>query len=92
VTERIDHLIDIANRGTPGRFVRLLQHAQRLADDFVGNSPADHFAHIREIDDIMVLEANGRHHPEDQRHHTRKKANAEEDLLGGWKPTPLLND
>lgn len=54
VTERIDHLIDIANRGTPGRFVRLLQHAQRLADDFVGHSPADHFAHLREIDDIPV--------------------------------------
>jgi hypothetical protein len=54
VTERIDHLIEIANRGTPGRFVRLLQHAQRLADDVVGNSPADHFAHLREIDDIPV--------------------------------------
>jgi len=54
VTERIDHLVNVANRGTPGRFVRLLQHAQRLADDFVGNSPADHFAHIREIDAVPV--------------------------------------
>lgn len=40
----------------------------------------------------MVLETNGRHHPEDQRHHTRKQANAEENLLGGWEPAPLLKD
>jgi choline dehydrogenase-like flavoprotein len=41
---------------------------------------------------IVVLEADGRHHPEDQRHHTRKQANAEENLLGGWEPAPLLKD
>jgi hypothetical protein len=40
----------------------------------------------------MVFQTNGRHHPQDQRHHTRKKANAEENLLGGWEPAPLLKD
>ncbi|MEY4488326.1 MAG: hypothetical protein RIQ79_834 [Verrucomicrobiota bacterium] len=54
VTERITYLLTVANRGTPGRFVRLLNNAQRLADDFVGYSPVDLFAGLREIDEIPV--------------------------------------
>lgn len=54
VTDRVDHLVDIANRGTPGRFARLLRHAQRLADEFVGDSPADRYAALREIDAVPV--------------------------------------
>ena len=40
----------------------------------------------------MVFQTNGRHHPKNQRHHTRNQANAEENLLGGWEPAPLLKD
>lgn len=54
VEERINHLWAIANRGAPGRFARLMNHAQRLADDFVQISPADRFAALREIDRVPV--------------------------------------
>ncbi len=54
VTERIDHLVAVAKVGVPGRFVRLLRNAQRLADDFVGYSPGDPFASLREIEAVPV--------------------------------------
>jgi len=54
VTERVDYLMNLANRGPPGRFARLLKSAQQLADDFVGSSPADPFADIQEIDGVPV--------------------------------------
>jgi hypothetical protein len=54
VTERIDYLVQTANRGAPGRFARLLRHAQKLADDYIGESPHDHFAQLREIEGITV--------------------------------------
>lgn len=54
VTERIDYLVQMANRGTPGRFARLLRHAQQLADEYIGESPGDHFAHLEEIEGIPV--------------------------------------
>jgi len=54
VTERVDYLVTVANKGTPGRFARLLLHAQRLADEFVGTSPHDHFAAIERIGEIPV--------------------------------------
>jgi hypothetical protein len=54
VTERVDYLVTVANRGTPGRFARLLFHAQHLADEFVGTSPHDHFAALARIGEISV--------------------------------------
>jgi hypothetical protein len=54
VTERLAHLLAVANRGTPGKFARLLNHAQQLADGFVANAPADRFAALRELDGVAV--------------------------------------
>ncbi|WP_069960971.1 hypothetical protein [Lacunisphaera limnophila] len=54
VQERINHLAVIAGRGVPGRFARLMNHAQELADDFVANAPGDRFAALREIDRVPV--------------------------------------
>ena len=38
VQKRVDHLLSIANQGSPGTFARLLNHASRLADAYVRNS------------------------------------------------------
>ena len=54
VTERIDYLVAVASRGAPGKFARLLRHAQKLADQFVAESPDDRFAHLREVDGAPV--------------------------------------
>jgi hypothetical protein len=54
VTQRVDYLLSVANKGTPGRFARLLLHAQQLADEFVGTTPRDHFAAIERIGEIPV--------------------------------------
>lgn len=54
VTERIDYLLSLANRGKPGRFARLLNHAQTLADDFVKTRPADRFAELTLLDGVPV--------------------------------------
>jgi len=54
VTERVDYLVDLANRGTPGRFARLLNNAQVLADDFVGTTPTDPYIDLHEIDGVRV--------------------------------------
>lgn len=54
VTERIDYLLALANRGRPGRFARLLNNAQTLADDFVKTRPADRFAELTLLDGVPV--------------------------------------
>lgn len=35
VTTRVDNLVSIANKGTPGKFARLLNHASQLATTYV---------------------------------------------------------
>lgn len=54
VTERIDHLLAVANRGAPGKFARIIAHAQQLADEFVGSRPADRFSALRQVEGIAV--------------------------------------
>lgn len=54
VTERVDYLLMVANRGTPGRFARMLNRSQELADDFINTTPADPFADLREVDGVRV--------------------------------------
>jgi hypothetical protein len=48
VQERIDYLIQCAQRGPPGRFARLLEYAARLASAYVegGMDGADRFAEL----------------------------------------------
>jgi hypothetical protein len=54
IDERVDHLLSIANKGQPGRFSRLLEHAQKLADDFAGENPEDRFEDLKKVDNIAV--------------------------------------
>jgi hypothetical protein len=35
VTERINNLLVISNKGTPGRFARLIRYAQRIASNYI---------------------------------------------------------
>lgn len=51
VHERVEHLLRLANKGKPGRFARLLNHAQGLASAYVtgGIEAADRFASLRRI-------------------------------------------
>lgn len=51
VEERINYLLGVAGRGTPGRFARLINYAQGLADAYVqgGIREADRFAGLRRI-------------------------------------------
>jgi hypothetical protein len=51
VQERIDFLLRIANQGKPGKFARLIVHAQSLADAYVveGIRGADRFAGLTTI-------------------------------------------
>ncbi len=54
VTDRVDYLVDLANRGTPGRFARMLNLSQALADDFISTTPADPFVDLREVNGVPV--------------------------------------
>ena len=56
VQERINYLMSIANKGTPGRFARLLTHAQGLASAYVtgGALAADRYAGIARIGTVAV--------------------------------------
>lgn len=56
VHERIDYLLQCANKGAPGRFARLLEHAQGLADAYVreGMQGVDRFAGIADVDGVAV--------------------------------------
>ena len=51
VQERIDYLLQVAGKGTPGRFARLLNYGQGLATAYVqgGIEQADRFAGLRKI-------------------------------------------
>lgn len=54
ITQRIDHLLDIANDGKPGRFARLLDHAVEVADGYVrsGKAPNDVFVRLTSVDNV----------------------------------------
>ena len=56
VEERIDYLMKIANEGKPGRFARLINYAQGLADAYVegGIKEADRYASLFVINRIPV--------------------------------------
>lgn len=56
VQERIDYLLQIANKGEPGKFARLLNYAQGLASAYAkgGIEEADRFAGIKRIGAIDV--------------------------------------
>ncbi len=56
VGERIDYLVQCANRGAPGRFARLLEYAQQLASRYVegGIADADAFAGLTRVGDVEV--------------------------------------
>ena len=51
VQDRLTYLLNVAGKGTPGRFARLLNYAQGLADAYVkgGIEDADRFAGLRRI-------------------------------------------
>lgn len=54
VTERIDNLVQIAGRGEPGRFARLLEYAATLSSHYMMNdvSVADRFASLHAVDSV----------------------------------------
>jgi hypothetical protein len=56
VITRVDYLVNIANEGTPGRFARLLNHAQTLARDYFEGRPRgeDMFAVLRRVGPYSV--------------------------------------
>ena len=56
VHERVDYLLSIAGKGKPGRFARLLNHAQGLASAYVesGIEGADRYARLRSIGGVPV--------------------------------------
>jgi hypothetical protein len=56
VHKRIDNLLRIANTGTPGRFARLMNYAQGLADAYFVNGikEADKFANIHKVGGVPV--------------------------------------
>lgn len=56
VTQRINHLLNIANDGKPGRFARMLNHAVEVANRYVRNStgPKDIFAGLVQVEGIAV--------------------------------------
>lgn len=56
VQKRIDYLTATANKGTPGKFARLLNYAQGLASAYVkgGMEEADRFAGIKRVGKIDV--------------------------------------
>lgn len=56
VHKRLDYLVGIGNKGTPGRFARLLNYGQALADSYVaeGIAGADRFARLERIRSTAV--------------------------------------
>ena len=56
VHQRLDYLLKIANKGPPGKFARLIDHAQGLATAYVavGMEGADRFAALNSINGIPV--------------------------------------
>ena len=56
VTERIEYLVQCANKGEPGRFARLLAYAGDLASAYVkgGITEADRFASLHQVDGVAV--------------------------------------
>ena len=56
VQKRIDYLTEMANKGTPGKFARLLNYGQGLASAYVkgGMEEADRFAGIKRVGTIDV--------------------------------------
>lgn len=56
VHKRIDYLLGIAADGKPGRFARLMNYAQGLADAYVagGVEEADRFAGLHEVNAVKV--------------------------------------
>ena len=59
VTQRIDNLIEIAGRGQPGKFARLLNHAAKLAGDYTSGSLSCRDPH-RDVQSINGVAATGR--------------------------------
>jgi hypothetical protein len=56
VHERVAHLLELANRGKPGKIASLLTHARDLARQYFQTGPAakDLFAELRKIDSRRV--------------------------------------
>jgi hypothetical protein len=56
VHDRIDYLMKVANKGTPGKFARLLNYAQGLADAYEqhGLAGADRFARLSRVGPLPV--------------------------------------
>ncbi len=56
VHKRIDYLLNIAGKGKPGKFARLLNYAQGLADSYVneGILAADKFAGVKIVQRVQV--------------------------------------
>jgi len=56
IPKRIDHLMTIAGRGKPGRFARLINYAQSLADDYFagGLKRKDLFAGLKTVNGVPV--------------------------------------
>ena len=56
VPKRMDYLLKIANTGTPGRFARLMNYGQGLADAYFrgGIKEVDRFVGVRQVGTIPV--------------------------------------
>lgn len=56
VHERVNYLVECANRGQPGRFARLLEYAAKLATTYVkgGINEADRFVSLERVGDEPV--------------------------------------
>ncbi len=56
VHERLDYLMKIANQGKPGKFARLIDYAQGLANAYTegGIQEADRFAELNNINGVSV--------------------------------------
>lgn len=56
VLRRVDEIVKAANTGDPGRFSRLVQHAQGLADAYIKNGiqGADRYAELRMVNGVRV--------------------------------------
>jgi hypothetical protein len=72
VNERLDYLLTIANTGPPGKFARLLQHAQSLAESYLAflRTPEDPYLRLRWLGTQAVtgrayswMTDNSRYHP-----------------------------
>jgi hypothetical protein len=59
ITQRIDNLIQIAGRGEPGKFARLLEHAEALARGYTSGALACRDPH-KDIQTVNGVAATGR--------------------------------